>query len=419
MFSLISTVTNVFGLSSAPTTDILDAPSAFKPPEVSSSLLLSYISHLEDQCKPSGTIESSFVMLDEPEQPMAQSISSYSLNIIENYTNSPSPNDTDSLCEDLVENLSGWLMSSVGDLNNAPSPPKVEFWTEWEWILSQAERITIRQAESQNKRIQEELYDLREKGTRLQKRWYFIEEANKALSTWSESDQSLLNSKSLEASLRSKLLRDVVMHFADQWYQEIAREFFHDGPLDSDSESGSTTSKEELASIFAESFYEKPYAKNIVGALVSLSFVASHGRDEQLTPNVLGDILWSWWSTLCGAVREILQVHSLTSSGSELLMKQVIQAAPMVVDLWVNTLKNSEQSINLQGILPKAWQETAKLEEERLQNLKDSNKIDARYSDGPLKMSCESVSLSPDRLKELRNLISTFLESRIPSDPSK
>jgi len=161
---------------------------------------------------------------------------------------------------DLIESLSGWLYTSQAaldfsqkaDLHNSrinPTPEDVQltkeeeqFWSEWEWVLSRAEELAIQHSNERSKKIDEELKNLRRTANHLKQRPFFVGKARLVLSPLDQSsveeeDFNLagiftpeqlheLENYSLQASLRSKLLRDVVDQFSDDWSAYVGEVFF-------------------------------------------------------------------------------------------------------------------------------------------------------------------------------------------------
>eukprot|EP00012_Vannella_robusta_P005383 CAMPEP_0206195052 /NCGR_PEP_ID=MMETSP0166-20121206/7587_1 /ASSEMBLY_ACC=CAM_ASM_000260 /TAXON_ID=95228 /ORGANISM="Vannella robusta, Strain DIVA3 518/3/11/1/6" /LENGTH=426 /DNA_ID=CAMNT_0053612191 /DNA_START=46 /DNA_END=1326 /DNA_ORIENTATION=- len=334
---------------------------------------------------------------------------------------SDSDDEKSSWMFDLIQTLSGWLYSSVAavdyshtnltksnlrlsaDLTTSiPELDEEHFWSEWEWVLSRTEEIAIQQSSKQAKQIDEELQNLRRTATQLKQRPYFVSKAQCILSrdnspeTSSElcgifTEQQLqeLDCLPLDASLRSKLLRDVVDQFSDEWLEFIGRTFFQpDKPQEASN-----------YPIFIENYAEKPYAKNITGALVSMGFVASHGSEQSLTSQVLGDIMWSWWSTLIRSIREINGEVSATSS--EKLANQIILAGPVIARVWYETLSNTK-NISSPGTLPEQWRIKEQEEANRLKQLRAVGMIDAKFRDGPSQEGCLHSTISPERLSMVK-----------------
>jgi len=340
--------------------------------------------------------------------------------------------DSSSWVFDLLQNLSGWLYSTQATLFNTlqetsssddqlSTPKKFDdvgtegFWAEWEWVLSQTEKLAIHQSAQQANQIEQELRQLRLKANHLKQRPYFVDCAKQFLmldhpqTNFSAEDLKVLESGKLSADLRSKLLREVVLHFADQWLSFISSTFFSlasDTSVETSSELSHDLTQSQLdiaLNQFESQFHERPYAKNVVGALVSLSFVASHGADEKLTPAVLGEILWTWWSTLCNSIRESLQMPRISTAKAQALAERILQSGPMVASMWIQTLQNSFSSMHNEGNLPKLWREQEAKEQARLKKLKEEG-VDARWGDGP---KPSKKSLSKEKLAKFRDLLLT------------
>jgi len=341
---------------------------------------------------------------------------------------------------DLIESLTGWLYTSQAaldfsqkpDLHNSrlnPAPEDVQltkeeeqFWSEWEWVLSRAEELAIQHSNERSKKIDEELRNLRRTANHLKQRPFFVAKARLVLSAEEEASveeedfniadifdaQQLyeLETYPLQASLRSKLLRDVVEQFSDDWSAFVGEVFFH-----SDSSGDDTLPLHDLDngqenkkySVFIENYAEKPYSKNIQGALVSMGFQASHGSEQSLTAQVLGDILWSWWSTLMRSIRDILDGEDIDTNHAELLANEILRSAPVIARLWYETLVHAMRSEKAQGILPEQWKRRESEETARLNQLRAVGLVDARFRDGPSETGCLHSTISPARLAEVKS----------------
>jgi len=351
---------------------------------------------------------------------------------------------------DLIESLTGWLYTSQAaldfsqkpDLHNSrinPSPEDVQltkeeeqFWSEWEWVLSRAEELAIQHSNERSKKIDEELKNLRRTANHLKQRPFFVGKARLVLSpleqaSVEEEDFNLagiftaeqlheLENYSLQASLRSKLLRDVVDQFSDDWSAYVGEVFFHSDSSGDDTlplhDLDKGTADKKKYSVFIENYAEKPYAKNIQGALVSMGFVASHGSEQSLTPQVLGDILWSWWSTLMRSIRDILEGEDIDTNHAELLANEILRSAPVIARLWYETLTYSMRSEKAQGLLPEQWKRRESEELARLNQLRAVGLVDARFRDGPSQTGCLHSTISPARLAEVKSKLEEQYYSR-------
>lgn len=431
-------LTSLFPFKSA--SDDLDCPLEC----LEKSSLLDYLDNASNVIETNPELMNSVGFGPIPDAPIVKSLSP-SFNVIENYKgedidDNESTNSTDSTESqqsqsgkwflDLIQSLSGWLHTSQAALdysNNddlrkskinfsdedektiiSPKEEK-EFWSEWEWVLSKTEFLAIEHSTQQANEIEEELKNLRRTANHLKQRPFFISKSLCILSEENSTDHdeddenlkgifdkeqlNLLENRPLSASLRSKLLRDVVNQFSDEWLQFIGRTFFQ-------SKNSNETDEQDLSKypIYIENYAEKPYAKNITGALVSMGFVASHGSDQSLTAQVLGDILWSWWSTL---IRSIRDITTISVRSSEALAYEILRAAPVIARVWYETISNTK---NLSGIgaLPEQWKIKEQAELMRLKQLRAVGMIDAAFRDGPSKAGCLNSTITPERLAAVK-----------------
>ena len=351
--------------------------------------------------------------------PIVKNLSS-NIEFIDDYEGNSNTNyaieiETQQSCKwifDLVQGLSGWLYTTLASVDYSqikfskleddhPTPITItlaeekEFWSEWEWVLSQTEEIAIQQANKQASQIENELKNLRQTANQLKQRPFFVSQIQYIFSVnniFDEEQIKVLETISLSASLRSKLLRDVVNQFSDVWLQFIGRKIFN-GESSSDEEDSSSKYP-----IFIENYTEKPYTKNVTGALISMGFVASHGSDQCLTPQVLGDIIWSWWSTLIRAIREITDVSDTLSDA---LASKVLEAAPVIARVWFDTIENTKHLHN-PGSLPEKWKLQEQEELTRLKQLRAVGMVDAKFRDGPSKVGTLHSTISPQKLAEVK-----------------
>ena len=330
---------------------------------------------------------------------------------------------------DLLQGISGWLYSTQAnkdlshqDLTGSkilPDEPLKEnksldesvidesFWNEWEWVLSRTEEIAIQQSEKRKKQIDRELKHLRREASHLQQRPYFVSKAQAILSVasleesnldfkgiFTQNQIDLIENVPLQASLRSKLLRDIIDQFSQEWLSFIGNTFFNDEPVD--------IPGDDNYAIFIENYAETTYSKNITGALVSMGFLASHGSGEVLTAQVLGDILWSWWSTLCRSIQEILDDKKCTQESLEKLAHQIIKSGPVIARVWCETVEHSHKTKDSTGILPEKWKQQEQAETQRLNNLRAVGLVDASFKDGPLQCGSRRSTMTAERLATVK-----------------
>lgn len=338
---------------------------------------------------------------------------------------------------DLLQGITGWLYStqaskdlshqdlsnsklieSTNDLEN--SLLNESFWKEWEWVLSRTEELAIQQSSKRREQIDNELKQIRQTATHLQQRPYFVKKAQSILSCGSLKDSNpefneifnqkqihLLETVPLLASERSKLLRDIINQFSDEWLSFIGQTIFpaknqviqQDKPTTDTTESIdiNQTTEHSTYSTFIENYTETQYSKNITGALVSMGFLASHGSGEVLTAQVLGDILWSWWTTLRKSIEEIVS-YEISANVLEMLAKEIIKAGPVIARVWYETVCNSQKATEVSGILPEKWRQNESAETQRLNQLRAVGLVDARFRDGPSTKGAKRSTMTPDRL---------------------
>jgi len=134
--------------------------------------------------------------------------------------------------------------------------------------------------------------------------------------------------------------------------------------------------------VFANSYQEQSYEKNIAGSMASVGFQASHGAvgEQGLTTRILGDIIWSVFSTLSHAVCQTLKRTSLNAEEMQSLAKRVLAMKDPLVQLWIQTIKNSRIGSQNEGRLIAKWREEEEKEKQRLLEIKRRG-ADARFYD--------------------------------------
>ena len=361
---------------------------------------------------------------------------------------------------DLISYLSEWLyhVARTDDEEAAQSTdlrgevhesidlsPTSSFWHEWEWVLSKSEEMAIQQAHLQTKeqvkQVKEELSSLRQQGSRFRHRPFFRKSALMCFEQADEETKTWL-SRGLDLSKRNKIMRDTVKALKEEWISSFdlllqqATEKEDESPSDSSSSVSSSSSasppssppkeegegkgEEEVEEegkgeggppqSFETLFDEKPYEKNLEGAIVSMGLLASHGasKNQGLTPVLLSDICWNIWSVLTHSIRKHLEKECLDPEELDIIAREAVKAEKVVTSLWAETAKKARSGSSREGQVVEVWKEEEKVAEEK--KIRDNLPPDFKYS--PFK--AESIvmrksTLSPQRLTVLRSNLSLLL----------
>lgn len=134
--------------------------------------------------------------------------------------------------------------------------------------------------------------------------------------------------------------------------------------------------------IFANSYQEQAYEKNIAGSMASVGFQASHGAqgDQGLTPRILGDIVWSVFSTLSHAICQSLRKDFMEPEDMQMLARNVLQLQEPLIELWIQTIKVSRVGVRNEGRLTAQWKAEEEEKQQRLMDIKRKG-VDARWFD--------------------------------------
>jgi len=296
----------------------------------------------------------------------------------------------------MLSHLSGWITYS----NPTHTPQTIttkdveNLLNDWEWIHSKTEELSIKQTERKANALREELSQIHSTVQTIKFQNFFKNVAARDLfNNLSEQDKKDLQS-TLDVSKSSKIISDVVHHMEDKWLHQIHQVFFPN------------TSVEEWQA-FEQSFKEKPYQRNVVGSLKELAFSASHGQKEAgINNKVLGEILWSLWKTLVEAIRSYIG-RELTYNEFMEVAQGVAESKDHLAQLWINTVRNSRQGAQREGVVVQRWkQEKMALEAQRKQRIQQLG-IDAKW-DGFKRPTIQKDEVAD--VKKLRNILEDKLQ---------
>lgn len=305
-----------------------------------------------------------------------------------------------------VQQLSSWLtkQETPGYSLNLEDEDleDSDLWKEWEWIISETEKFVNEKAANEASAIRQELEQLRKTANLLKTRPVFIQAAKDTLmrlADLSERDQQQLADTPLDSNKRSKIVGDVVSLFAEEWKQRVKEIFF-----------GNVADAAEQWKAYEEGYGESKYNKGVIGGMKEVGWQASHGPgDSGLTCAVLGDIAWAFWKTLVSSVRWTLETD-LAAEDMESLAAHVSLCLPNIVQLWSETVKNSELGVSREGQLPKKWAQEDAERRKRLEEIKRRG-AHARYE---VHQKIEVRPFERKQLGALKRTLEMSLRFRLP-----
>lgn len=281
----------------------------------------------------------------------------------------------------------------------------------WIYIESDKERLEQLKYNIQKDIRQKELEDLAKK-----KKF-----SAKLHENWRAQIQKLLDSLSPEETHRSKatldsntryfIIGNIVKQFQDKWLDEIGQVYWQ-----SRSNSTDDVNSVKAWNKFIDTFYEKPYEKNIVGNLRDFGFFCYHSAGVTgLTLKVLEDVVACWYHLLNLSATALL-ARELTEDESRVLELGVSDAILPLIKLHIETAKKVANSLSREGKLPKKWKEEKLKEQQRIVEIK-SKGVDARY-EGDLPRIRQNDRLSKEALLSIKEFLTEHLTMRVP-DPDR
>lgn len=152
--------------------------------------------------------------------------------------------------------LSGWWWQAEAHGAKADD----DLWRDWEYIAAPAETFAL----EQNRRETASVATMVQGANKQQQmRPVFVQAAQTAFAALSEPDAADLRTSPLASDKRASMIAEIVRRVEQRWLLRFLARFYA-GALP------------ELRAQFQGSFFEMPYAKNIVGAVVRFPEVPSH-----------------------------------------------------------------------------------------------------------------------------------------------
>eukprot|EP01088_Endostelium_zonatum_P004628 TRINITY_DN1593_c0_g1_i1.p1 TRINITY_DN1593_c0_g1~~TRINITY_DN1593_c0_g1_i1.p1 ORF type:complete len:360 (+),score=91.62 TRINITY_DN1593_c0_g1_i1:120-1199(+) len=246
-----------------------------------------------------------------------------------------------------------------------PEQDGTDIWLQWEWILGRAEEALMKKEEENSEALKNELKELRKRANRLKTKPRFFDEAKNVFDTsLTLEDAITLQVNVLDSSKRSKIISDIISNNSNHWISFIRLAFFIDADDD--------------FFIYKEVWEEGAYRKGVVGGLKEVAWKASHGNGKEgLTTNVLCDILWSLWNSLCFSISSVLD-RPLTYDEQEGVASKICECKEELVKMWVSTIKNSLLGTSLAGQVVEKWREADRQRKAKLEVIKKQGS-DAKY----------------------------------------
>lgn len=144
--------------------------------------------------------------------------------------------------------LAGWWWQAE---DGRPGGKEDDLWRDWEYIAAPAETF----AAEQSKREAESATKMHAANKQQQMRPLFVQAAQAAFATLSEADATHLRTSPLASDKRAAMIAETVRRVEQRWLLRFLARFY----------AGAVP---ELRAQFQGSFFEMPYAKNVVGAVV-------------------------------------------------------------------------------------------------------------------------------------------------------
>ncbi|KYQ96778.1 hypothetical protein DLAC_04078 [Tieghemostelium lacteum] len=148
---------------------------------------------------------------------------------------------------------------------------------------------------------------------------------------------------------------------------------------------------------FLENFRGQKYQKGLHTRMKDIGWQASHGVDGTLNARVMGDISWSIWNTLCTGLK---QIREITYDEQIQLTEKVNVMQPLLIQIWINTIRNSSLGSKNEGLVVEKWKEQEITHKLKIQELKRSGKLD--------KYSPEKIKILDHEKKEISSIRSTL-----------
>jgi len=180
---------------------------------------------------------------------------------------------------------------------------------------------------------------------------------------------------------------------------------------------------------YASQFFEGPYAKNTVGAMKEMAWMASHGSGKVgLSATVLGDITWSIWKVLTASISDTLGKPIPDTKGIALAEK-LVEMQDDIIQIWDETTSNSRTGTEREGILPAKWKEEQIALRAKLKKIKEEG-VDGKWEE-PVKWTpadfyatiaqeaTQEATQAKPNVKELTNLLEDRLHFHLPCPRSR
>jgi hypothetical protein len=176
---------------------------------------------------------------------------------------------------------------------------------------------------------------------------------------FSKRDLSDLTRIVLPADLRRKIYKDVFTRLSPDWLDRIKRIY------------------PDLVD-FEANWTPSAYEKNLLGQMIDM---AEQTGPDSLSASGFAKMLKN--VHLCVTQSLSLLINSpVAPTDSESLLEMLAMSIVPIVDLWLTTARNSQESLSRQGQLPSKWTRELEEREKQLLEKKATGQIDARFVDG-------------------------------------
>lgn len=176
---------------------------------------------------------------------------------------------------------------------------------------------------------------------------------------FSKRDLSDLTRIVLPADLRRKIYKDVFTRLSPDWLDRIKRIY------------------PDLVD-FEANWTPSAYEKNLLGQMIDM---AEQTGPDSLSASGLAKMLKNVHLCVTQSLSPLIN-SSVAPTDSESLLEMLAMSIVPIVDLWLTTARNSQESLSRQGQLPSKWTRELEEREKQLLEKKATGQIDARFVDG-------------------------------------
>lgn len=161
----------------------------------------------------------------------------------------------------------------------------------------------------------------------------------------------------MTSDIKHRIFKDVLNQLSPEWLEEVVK----------------------LVPKASDNWYPEKYRQNILGEMISIT---SHTSPNQLTTIGLSQTIKAVHLSLIQSLNSYRSEPLSVKESSDLLDLMMSAAITKIIDLWIVTVTKSKDSLSRQGQAVAKIKKRDQDEEEKIQKIKESGQIDARYSTG-------------------------------------